>query len=80
MKKMQIDRFEEEIAVLIWEDEKALDIPKSAFPFEVHAGDILEIEWDGERLLSARLLKEETAAQKARNHSLMERIKARKKK
>ncbi len=80
MKKMQIDRFVEELAVLIWDGEKALNIPRAAFPFEVNEGDIIELEWDGVSLSHARLLIEETEAAKAHAKSLMERLKARQKK
>ena len=80
MKKMQIDRFEGAFAVLADDDMKTMDIPKAFFPFKVHEGDVLEIEFEGEMPVSARFLAEETEAAKARTKSLMERLKNKKKK
>ena len=78
MKKMQIDRFEGDFAVLADEDMKTMDVPKAFFSLEVHEGDIFEIEFDGEAPVSAKFLAEETEAAKARVRSLMERLKKKK--
>ena len=78
MKKMQIDRFEGDFAVLADEDMKTMDIPKAFFAHEVHEGDIFEIEFDGETPVSVKFLAEETEAAKARVRSLMERLKKKK--
>lgn len=78
MKKMQIDRFEGDFAVLADDDMKTMDIPKSFFSFEVHEGDIFEIEFEGDAPISAKFLSEETEAEKARVRSLMEKLKKKK--
>ena len=78
MKKMQIDRFEGDFAVLADDEMKTVDSPRAFFAFEVHEGDIFEVEFDGNTPLSANFLKEETAASKARTKSLMERLKKKK--
>ncbi len=78
MKKMQLDRFEEHFAVLADDNMNILNIPKDFFPFEVHEGDILEIEFEEETPISARFLAEETETAKARTKALMERLKKKK--
>lgn len=78
MKKMQIDRFEGDFAVLADDDMKTVDIPKAFFAFEVHEGDIFEVEFEGDTPISAKFLAEETDAAKARTRSLMERLKKKK--
>lgn len=78
MKKMQIDRFEGDFAVLADDEMKTIDIPKSFFAFEVHEGDILEMEFEGDKPISAKFLVEETEAAKARVKTLMERLKKKK--
>ncbi len=80
MKKMQVDRFEADFVVLVDDEMKTVDIPKAFFAFEIHEGDILEIEFEGDKPLSAKFLAEETEAAKARVKSLMERLKNKKKK
>ena len=78
MKKMQIDRFEGEFAVLVDDDMKTMDIPKVFFSREACEGDIFEIEFEGNTPISAKFLAEETEAAKARVRSLMERLKKKK--
>ena len=78
MKKMQIDRFEGDFAVLVDEDMKMMDVPRAFFSFEVHEGDIFEIEFDENIPISAKFLQEETEAAKVRVRSLMERLKKKK--
>jgi hypothetical protein len=79
MKKMQVDRFEEQLAVLADDDMKILNIPKEFFPFEIHEGDIFEIEFDGDVPVAARFLAEETETAKARTRALLNKIRSKKK-
>ena len=78
MKKMQIDRFEEGFAVLVDDEMKTVDVPRAFFAFEVHEGDILEMEFEGDTPISAKFLQEETESAKARTKSLMEKLKRKK--
>ncbi len=78
MKIMQIDRFEENFAVFVDDEDRCLNIPRSLFSCELHEGDIFEIEWDGNALQAARFLEEETEAQRARVKMRMERLKKKK--
>lgn len=74
MKKLQVDRFEEEIAVLTDRAERKIyDVPKDAFGFELHEGDLLAVEFSGDVPVSAEFLAEETAALKKRIKELMEK-------
>ncbi len=79
MKKMQVDRFEENLAVLMDENEEVFVVLRDAFGFELHEGDHLEVEFSGEKPVSAKYLAEETEASKKRVHALMERLKNKKK-
>ena len=74
-KKMQVDRFEEGFAVLVDDDETIYNVPREAFGFELHEGDILEVELAGNATVSARFLTEETAAAKERIAALMKKLK-----
>ena len=74
-KKMQVDRFEEGFAVLADDDETIYNVPREAFGFELHEGDILEVEFAGNAPVSARFLAEETAAAKERIAALMKKLK-----
>ena len=80
MKTWQIDRFEENFAVMISDEKEILDIPKDFFGTEVHVGDIFELQFEEGKPCSARFLAEETEACKARIKSLMEKLKNKKKK
>ena len=79
MKKMQVDRFEEHLAVLTDDDMNILNVTRDFFSFELHEGDILALEFEGETLVSAHFLAEETQAAKARTKALMDRIRNKKK-
>lgn len=72
---MQVDRFEEGFAVLVDDDETIYNVPREAFGFELHEGDILEVELAGNATVSARFLTEETAAAKERIAALMKKLK-----
>ncbi len=77
MKKMQIDRFEESFVVFVDENDETHNIPKTAFPFELHEGDILALDMKDGELLCAEFLKEETEAARRRTQALMEKLKKR---
>ena len=75
MKKMQVDRFEGDIAVLLDEEKNIYDISKDQFGFELHEGDLLEVVFEGGVPVSARFLAEETEALHQRIQALMEKLK-----
>ena len=74
MKRLQVDRFEGEIAVLTDRAERKIyDVPKDFFGFELHEGDILAVEFSGETPASAVFLAEETERVHRRIRELMEK-------
>ena len=75
MKKLQVDRFEGDIAVLFDQDKKIYDVPKTQFGFELHEGDLLEVVFEGDKPIAARFLSEETEAQRRRVRELMAKLK-----
>ena len=74
MKKLQVDRFEENFAVLIDDDDMPIDVPRDLFGFELHEGDILAVEFEGGKPVSATFLEDETLAVKARVEALRRRL------
>ena len=78
-KKMQVDRFEGEVAVLFDIEKKIYDVPKTVFGFELHEGDLLEVEFseDG-KPLSAVFLVEETETLRRRARELRESLRKKK--
>ena len=80
MKKLQVDRFEEGFAVLLDENDMPINVPKDAFGFELHEGDILDVEFDGDRAISAVFLEKETLAVKERIAALRKRLREKKRK
>lgn len=74
MKKLQVDRFEEDFAVLVDDDDMPIDVLRDLFGFELHEGDILAVEFDGDTPVSAVFLEEETLAVKARVEALRRRL------
>lgn len=75
MKKLQVDRFEGEIAVLFDAEKNVYDVPKDAFGFDLHEGDILEVEFSDGKPCAAKFLEEETKAMQARVRELMKKLK-----
>lgn len=75
MIKVQVDRFEEGLAVLVDEEEKLYNIQRGQFPFEIHEGDILCVEIVCGHLQYAEFLAEETAAARERVAALMKKLK-----
>ncbi len=77
--KLQIDRFEEALVVCVDEEERVYHIPRGAFTFEPHEGDLFEVIKDGDDYFDMRFLAEETAEARERTRRLMERLKNKKK-
>jgi hypothetical protein len=73
IKKAAIDRFEGIQAVLLV-DEKPVVVLRDALPKGVKQGDWLDVEFDGARLVSARLDADETARMKARISEKLARL------
>jgi hypothetical protein len=76
IKKAAIDRFEGKQAVLLV-GEKPLNVLRSALPEGVKEGDWLEVEFEGERLVRAKLDADETARMKKRIEEKLERLRKR---
>ena len=76
IKKAAIDRFEGKQAVLLV-GEKPLNVLRSALPVGVKEGDWLEVEFEGERLVHAKLDADETARMKKRIEEKLERLRKR---
>lgn len=77
MKRMQVDRFEEGLAVLVDEREQSYSVPAGLFGFVLHAGDVLAVEMQEGKPCRARFLAEETDARKAQAKELMQKLKRR---
>ncbi|MBQ8496295.1 MAG: DUF3006 domain-containing protein [Clostridia bacterium] len=75
MKKLQVDRFEGEIAVLYDENKRIYDVPKDLFGFTLHEGDILEVKFEEDKPVSARFLEEETETMRNRIKALKAKLK-----
>ncbi len=70
--KAVIDRFEGKVAVLaVGDDQRYVNVPKKSLPKGVKEGTWLQVELDGDRLMSAVIDNEETARAKAR---IMEKL------
>jgi hypothetical protein len=76
IKKAVIDRFEGKQAVLLV-GEKPRDVLREALPEGVKEGDWLEVEFEGERLVRAKLDSDETARMKKRIEEKLERLRKR---
>ena len=77
IKKAVVDRFEGKMAVLLVDD-KPRNVLRSALPVGVKEGDWLEVELEGERLVSAKVDAGETARMKARIAEKLARLRGRK--
>ena len=75
MEKMQVDRFEGELAVLIDHKGGRWNIQKDSLGFELHEGDLLEVDISAGAIVSARFLEEETETLRKRAKALMEKLK-----
>ncbi len=73
-KKLTVDRFEEDFAVLIDADGNVSNLPRENVPDETHEGDIVELdEADG----NVQILRAETEKRAERINSLFDKIKNR---
>ena len=73
--KAVIDRFEEDLAVLIvGEEEGKLVVPRASLPKEVNEGQWLQVEVEDDRLISAVVDEDETAQAKQRIAEKLERL------
>jgi hypothetical protein len=77
-KKAVIDRFEGNLAVLLM-DEKPKNVLRTLLPKGVKEGDWLEVEFEGERLVSAKVDAEEKERMKQRIEDKLARLRGRKK-
>ena len=78
-KKLQVDRFEGNLAVLLDREDHIYNIPKDLFGFELHEGDYLETEMENNMPVSAVFLAEETLAARQKIHILMKKMRRKKK-
>ena len=70
-----IDRFENGWAVLLVGDEgRKVDVPRKALPKGAREGHWLQVEVEGDRLVSATIDREETARAKQRILEKLERL------
>lgn len=73
--KAVIDRFEDGFAVLlVGDEERNLDVPRKALPRGAREGHWLQVEIEGERLVSAAIDKEETARVRQRVRERLARL------
>ena len=73
--KAVIDRFEDGWAVLlVGDDERKVNVPKKALPRGAREGHWLQVELEGEKLISAAIDKEETARARQRVLEKLERL------
>ena len=77
-KKLQVDRFEGEIAVLFDMDYRLYNVPKDVFGFELHEGDYLEATFENDAPVSAVFLAEETEAARQKIKALMAKMRKKK--
>jgi hypothetical protein len=76
-KKVVVDRFEGEMAVLLM-DEKPLNVLRNKLPKGIKEGDWLNVEFDGENIISAEIDKEEKEQMKARIDDKLAQLRQRK--
>lgn len=76
--KVRIDRFEESFAVCVDEEETFYDLPRADFSIPLHEGDILDIELQNGKVVSARFLEEETKAEAEAVRALMRSLRRKK--
>lgn len=76
--KVRIDRFEESFAVCVDEEENFYDLARADFSIPLHEGDILDIELQNGKVVSARFLEEETRAEAEAVRALMKSLRRKK--
>ena len=73
-KKLQVDRFEGDLAVLFNREGEVYDVPKDCFGFALHEGDYLEVTLEDGVPVSAVFLAEETEAARQKIRALMAKM------
>ncbi len=76
--KMQADRMEGNLVVLIDDDENIYNIPKDFFGEELKDGNIYEIDFEDGKPVGYRFLAAETEAVRRRIKELMEKLRKKK--
>lgn len=76
--KMQIDRMEGKLAVLVDDDENIYNIPKDFFGEDLSEGNIYEIEFEDGKPVRYIFLEEETEAVRRRIKELMAKLRKKK--
>ena len=76
--KMQIDRIEGKLAVLVDDDENIYNIPKGFFGEDAKEGNIFEITFEDGKPVSAVFLAEETERVRRRIKELMAKLRKKK--
>ena len=76
--KMQIDRIEGKLAVLVDDDENIYNIPKGFFGEDLREGNIFEIEFEDGKPVRYVFLEEETEAVRRRIKELMAKLRKKK--
>ncbi len=75
MERACLDRIDEGLAVLmVGAEERELVVPLVALPSGVAAGDWLQVELDGERLVRATVDRAETARRRRRIEGKLDRL------
>lgn len=80
MFKVRIDRFEEDFVVCEDEERNFYDLKKSDFSIPLHENDILRIELDGDKVVFAEFLRDETEEKAREVRTLMQSLRKNRKK
>lgn len=78
--KVRIDRFEEDFVVCEDEERNFYDLKKSDFSISLHENDILRIELDGDKVVFAEFLRDETEEKAREVRTLMQSLRKNRKK
>ena len=76
--KIQVDRIEGNVVVLLDGDKNIYDIPKGFFAQEPNEGDIFEVDFEDGKPVRSLFLEEETEAVKRRIRELMAKMRKKK--
>ena len=80
MFKVRLDRFEEDFGVCEDEERNFYDLKKSEFSIPLHENDILRIELDGDKVVFAEFLRDETEEKAREVRTLMQSLRKNRKK
>ena len=80
MFKVRIDSFEEDFVVCEDEERNFYDLKKSDFSIPLHENDILRIELDGDKVVFAEFLRDETEEKAREVRTLMQSLRKNRKK